>query len=182
MSIANREKRKQAKRKARERAKSRTVSQRSEHFAPGGTVSDWIDSAGNRPPPEEGERIRLTVQDPEGLSCDSAAWALRMLCQMDASVWVVHDEGGSIHLTDRGRWVPGAARLWARFHAGEELAVIATGPDAAEALEGVRALLSVSLGERKALYRSRYLRAGRGTGRGRQRHETGGEEADASKH
>jgi phosphotransferase system HPr-like phosphotransfer protein len=161
MSTTNREKRKQAKRKARERTKKNgTNSLRSKNFAPGGTVGDWIDGADNRLPPEDGKRLRLTVQDPEGLSCDTAKWALRMLCQMDASVWAVHDEGGSIHLTDRGRWVQGAALLWARFRAGQELTIVATGPDADEALEGVRALLSVPLGERKALYRARYLRAG----------------------
>jgi len=87
---------------------------------------------------------------------------------MDASAWVVHDEGGSIHLTDRGRWVPGAARLWARFYEGEELDIVATGPEASAALEGVRVMLSVPVGERKALYRSRYLRKPR---RDRQHHE-----------
>ncbi len=160
MSTTNREKRKQAKRKARERSKHGTRSQRSKDFAVGGTVGDWIDGADNRPAPTNGQELRVRVRDPEGLSCDSAAWVARMLRQKDASVWVVHDEGGSIHLTDRGRWVPGAAKLWARFYQGEELTIVATGPEASEALEGVRAMLSVPWGERKALYRSRYLRPG----------------------
>ena len=162
MSTTNREKRKQAKRKARERAKKNTTSSlRSKAVAAGGTVEDWIDGADNRPAPEDGECLRLTVEDPEGLSCDTAKWPLRMLRGMDASVWVVHDKGGSIHLTDRGRWMPGAAELWARFQPGEELTIIATGPDAEEALEGVRVMLSVPSGERKALYRSHYLRPGK---------------------
>ncbi len=157
MSTTNREKRKQAKRNARERAKKNgTNSRRSRQYATGGAVGDWVPDAMNEPAPEGGERLRLVVQDPEGLSCDTAKWPLRMLCQMDASVWVVHGEMGSIHLTDRGRWVQAAEVLWARFHAGEELTIVATGPQASEALEGVRELLSAPFGERKALYRKHY--------------------------
>jgi len=95
VSTTNREKRKQAKRKARERSKKNgTNTLRSKHYATGGTVGDWIPDAINPPPPEDGERLRLTVQDPEGLSCDSAKWPLRMLRQMDASVWVATEERG----------------------------------------------------------------------------------------
>ena len=122
----------------------------------GGTMEPWIGSAYNPPPPEDGEQLQIEVSDPGGLSCETVVWALRMLGKMRASVWVTHEEAGSLQLTDLGRGMLGARRLWARFHEGEVLTVTATGPEAAKALDACQEMLSIPPKERKGLYRERF--------------------------
>lgn len=128
-------------------------SMRGEDAKRGGTVRDQIGDAAGPPPPEDAERVSFTVRDPEGMSCDTALWILRALHRLDA-----YREGGSLQIAERGRGTPERRMLWARFDAGNELAVAATGPDAARALETCLEMADALPGERKALYRSRYSR------------------------
>ena len=129
---------------------------RSKHYAAAGAVGDWMPEDLNPPAPEDGMRLRVTVEDAEGLSCDTGRWPLRNLRRMDASVWVVHDKAESVHLTDRGRGTRAAEKLWARFCRGEELTIVATGPDADEALGVCAEMAALDVSERKGFYRDRY--------------------------
>lgn len=131
---------------------------RREGVRKGGTFREMVGTSAGPPPPADAERASFTVLDPDGLGCDTAPWILRALHRMDASVWVEHRDAGSLQIAEQGRGMPGRRLMWTRFHAGEELTLAATGPDAGEALLACVEMTAVPPDERKALYRERYSR------------------------
>ncbi len=122
----------------------------------GGTIEGWLGEAVGPPAPVNAERITVTVEDPEGMSCGTALWIVRALLRLDASVWVEHAEAGHMQVTDRGRRTAGFWGLWHRYYEGSKLTVAATGPDAAEALETCSEMAALDASERKGFYRDRY--------------------------
>ncbi len=122
----------------------------------GGTVRGRLGDAAGPPVPEGAERFTFVVLDPEGMGCETAVWILRALHRLDASVWVEHHQAGSLQIAERGRGTPGRRMLWTRFYEGEELTLAATGPEAKDALEACREMVSVPPEARKSLYRERY--------------------------
>ncbi len=122
----------------------------------GGTFEGRIGDAAGVPPPADAERASFLARDPDGLSCRSAAWILRALTRLDASVWVEHAEAGHLQLTDGGRWTQGGRELWVRFYRGEVITVAATGPQSDEALAACVEMAALDPPERKRHYRVRY--------------------------
>ncbi len=109
------------------------------------------------PVPWWGLRLRVVVLDAGGIDCEGAKYPLLALRGMDASVWVTHQEAGTLQLTDSGDDTRGLCAAL-RFRQGEELLITATGPAAKEALEACRVMLEAPPEERKELYRKHYRR------------------------
>jgi phosphotransferase system HPr-like phosphotransfer protein len=178
VSTTNREKRKQAKRKARERAKKEATdslrhSHRFKAYAAGtpDALNRTARSRGafhNPPPPVDAPSITLTVLDPEGWgmgSCHTAktqVYLLYALQSMDCRVWAEHHQAGSVLVFEDGELAEVMHAAGLRFKQGETLTITAEGPDAEKALEACRVMFDAQPEERKALYRSRYFGA-RGT-------------------
>lgn len=111
------------------------------------------------PPPRNDHRVTLVVRDADGLDCEAARYPLLALSKMDVNLWVTHAEAGSFHLVRGGRTTRAAQILSARFRAGEELTLTATGEDARRALRLLKHMLEAPAGEQRGIYR-RYYRGG----------------------
>ncbi len=172
MSATNREKRKQAKQKARERAKKKTTgnlrrNHRFKAYAPGtpDALNRTARSRGafhNPPPPADAPSIVLTVLDPEGWgmgSCYTAktqVYLLYALQKMDCRVWAEHHQAGSVLVFEGGKLAEVMVAVGPRFKCGETLTFTATGPDAERALAACRAMFEARPEDRRGLYRKHY--------------------------